>query len=89
MTPGERARGARPRPRPERARGTAPFTGSPRVTVDERPGGGHNLSLGHAAAAHHWEVPACAEECASARTRPRVHADGGSGTGAFNDPMGE
>ncbi|MFD0901946.1 hypothetical protein [Actinomadura sediminis] len=87
MTRGERARAAHPRP--GRARGTAPFSGSPRATVDERSGGGHNLRLGHAAAAHDRKAPACAEVRASARTRPRVHADDGSGTGAFTDPTGE
>lgn len=57
------------------------FTGSPRVAVDEQAGGGHNLSLGYAAAAYHWKALAFAEECASARTRPRTHAD--------TDPTGE
>ncbi|MFV2174586.1 serine aminopeptidase domain-containing protein [Actinomadura sp. LOL_016] len=44
------------------------FTASPRVAVDEQAGGGHNLSLGFAAAAYHWKALAFAEECATART---------------------
>ncbi|WP_051300525.1 alpha/beta hydrolase [Actinomadura rifamycini] len=67
------------------------FGGSPRVAVDEQAGGGHNLSLGYAAAAYHWKALAYAEECASARTRLRADADDGpgTGTGADTDPTGE
>ncbi|QFG27572.1 alpha/beta hydrolase [Actinomadura sp. WMMB 499] len=42
------------------------FTAAPRVAVDEQAGGGHNLSLGFAAAAYHWKALAFAEECAAA-----------------------
>ncbi|MBE1535493.1 hypothetical protein [Actinomadura algeriensis] len=61
------------------------FTGSPRVLVDEQTGGGHNLSLGHAAAAYHLKVLAFAEECAAAGARSDTRTDPRSG----NDPTGE
>ena len=40
------------------------FTASPRVIVNEQRDSGHNLSLGHSAAAYHLGVLAFAEECA-------------------------
>ncbi|OLT26957.1 thioesterase [Actinomadura sp. CNU-125] len=51
------------------------FTRSPRVLADEQAGGGHNLSLGFAAAAYHLKALAFAEECASASTRSDVTSD--------------
>jgi pimeloyl-ACP methyl ester carboxylesterase len=48
------------------------FTASPRVLTNLQPGGGHNLSLGHAAAAYHRDTLSFARECCA-------HTDG-SGT---------
>ncbi|MFD3544779.1 alpha/beta hydrolase [Streptomyces sp. NPDC058655] len=39
------------------------LTASPRVIVDHQPGAGHNISLGHTAAAYHLRVLAFLEEC--------------------------
>lgn len=41
----------------------AMFSASPRFTVNEQPGAGHNLSLGHAAAAYHRKIFAFVDEC--------------------------
>ncbi|WP_324290115.1 alpha/beta hydrolase [Gordonia sp. SL306] len=46
------------------------FTGSPRVVVDELAGGGHNLSLGHAARAYHLHVLSFVESCVVGRMHP-------------------
>lgn len=45
----------------------AMFTTSPKVTVYEQGSAGHNLSLGHTAAAYHLSVLSFAEECVAAR----------------------
>lgn len=63
------------------------FTASPRVRVDEQPDAGHNMSLGHAAAAYHLKALAFAEECAVARTRSDT--DSSDTDSSDNDPMGE
>jgi pimeloyl-ACP methyl ester carboxylesterase len=39
------------------------FSASPRFTINEQLGAGHNLSLGHTAAAYHLKVLSFAEEC--------------------------
>jgi pimeloyl-ACP methyl ester carboxylesterase len=49
------------------------FTASARVVVHEQVGGGHNLSVGLAAAAYHLQVLSFVEECALCRRSP---ADG-------------
>ncbi|ORV99989.1 alpha/beta hydrolase [Mycobacterium kyorinense] len=41
----------------------AMFSAAPRFTVNEQLGAGHNLSLGHAAAAYHQKIFAFVEEC--------------------------
>ena len=43
------------------------FTTSPRVLTNQQDNGGHNLSLGHIAAAYHLSALAFAEECAVGR----------------------
>lgn len=48
----------------------AMFSASPRFVVNEQLGAGHNLSLGHAAAAYHLKVFSFAEECVLARENP-------------------
>lgn len=50
------------------------FTASSRVRVNEQPDSGHNLSLGHSAAAYHLKVLSFAEECAVAREHVCVRA---------------
>ncbi|MGH3634404.1 MAG: alpha/beta hydrolase, partial [Mycobacterium sp.] len=42
---------------------TAMFSASPQFRINEQSGAGHNLSLGHTAAAYHQSVFAFAEEC--------------------------
>ena len=44
------------------------FTAAPRVTWHEQVGAGHNLSLGHAAAAYHLGALSFVEECVISRT---------------------
>ncbi|MGH3438548.1 MAG: alpha/beta fold hydrolase [Sciscionella sp.] len=46
------------------------FSGSPRFRINEQLGAGHNLSLGHTAAAYHLKVLSFAEECVVARENP-------------------
>ncbi|HUH68933.1 MAG TPA: alpha/beta fold hydrolase [Mycobacterium sp.] len=46
----------------------AMFSSSPRFVINEQLGAGHNLSLGHTAAAYHLKVFSFAEECAIARS---------------------
>jgi pimeloyl-ACP methyl ester carboxylesterase len=43
------------------------FSGSPRFTINEQLGAGHNISLGHTAAAYHSKVLSFVEECVVAR----------------------
>ncbi|MFD1814544.1 alpha/beta hydrolase [Rhodococcus gannanensis] len=45
------------------------FTAAPRVEMHTQLGGGHNLSLGHAAPAYHLDVLAFVEECIAGRDR--------------------
>ncbi len=45
----------------------ATFTACPRFTTNEQRAAGHNLSLGHTAAAYHLKVLSFAEECVVAR----------------------
>ncbi|MDO3646897.1 alpha/beta fold hydrolase [Nocardia mangyaensis] len=46
---------------------TALFTAAPRVVVNEQADAGHNLSMGHSAAAYHLRVMSFIEECVIAR----------------------
>lgn len=46
------------------------FSGSPGFTINEQPGAGHNLSLGHAAAAYHQKALSFAQRCVVARDNP-------------------
>ncbi|KKC06964.1 thioesterase [Mycobacterium nebraskense] len=46
------------------------FSGSPRFTVHRQPDAGHNMSLGHTAAAYHAKVFAFADDCVAARVNP-------------------
>jgi len=48
----------------------AMFSSSPRFVTNEQLGAGHNLSLGHAAAAYHLKVFSFAEQCVLARENP-------------------
>ena len=50
----------------------AMFAGAPRFVTNEQSGAGHNLSLGHTAAAYHLKVLSFAEECVVAREHPAV-----------------
>ena len=45
----------------------AMFSDAPRFVIYHQPGAGHNISLGHTAAAYHATVLAFAEECLSAQ----------------------
>jgi pimeloyl-ACP methyl ester carboxylesterase len=45
----------------------AMFSDAPRFVIYHQPGAGHNISLGHTAAAYHSTVLAFAEECLSAQ----------------------
>jgi pimeloyl-ACP methyl ester carboxylesterase len=49
---------------------TALFSGSPRFTVHRQSDAGHNISLGHTAAAYHSKVLSFAQECVIARGNP-------------------
>jgi pimeloyl-ACP methyl ester carboxylesterase len=44
------------------------FSGAPRFQVNEQRGAGHNISLGHTAAAYHSTVLSFADECVNAQT---------------------
>ncbi|GFG74569.1 alpha/beta fold hydrolase [Mycobacterium botniense] len=48
----------------------AMFSASPRFVINRQLGAGHNLSLGHAAAAYHLKVFSFVEECLLARQHP-------------------
>jgi pimeloyl-ACP methyl ester carboxylesterase len=48
------------------------FSAAPRFVTNEQRGAGHNLSLGHTAAAYHLKVLSFAEECVVARENPAV-----------------
>lgn len=50
----------------------AMFPASPRFVTNEQRRAGHNLSLGHTAAAYHLKVLSFAEECVVARENPTV-----------------
>jgi pimeloyl-ACP methyl ester carboxylesterase len=50
------------------------FAGAPRFQVNQQRGAGHNISLGHTAAAYHSAVLSFADECVSAQT-PRKQTD--------------
>jgi pimeloyl-ACP methyl ester carboxylesterase len=50
----------------------AMFSASPRFTLNEQVGAGHNLSLGYTAAAYHLKVFSFVEECVVARENPAV-----------------
>ncbi len=50
----------------------AMFSAAPRFVINEQSGAGHNLSLGHTAAAYHLKVLSFAEECVVAREIPAV-----------------
>ncbi|BCO34448.1 alpha/beta hydrolase [Mycobacterium heckeshornense] len=50
----------------------AMFSASPRFTINEQAGAGHNLSLGYTAAAYHLKVFSFVEECVVAREIPAV-----------------
>ncbi|BBU21305.1 alpha/beta hydrolase [Mycobacterium xenopi] len=51
---------------------TEMFSASPRVTINEQAGAGHNLSLGYTAFAYHLKVFAFVEQCVVAREIPAV-----------------
>ena len=67
VTPWPSTSGCGRRTRRRWPRSRALFTAAPRVLTNEQAGGGHNLSLGHIAAAYHRNVLAFAEECAVGR----------------------
>jgi pimeloyl-ACP methyl ester carboxylesterase len=48
----------------------AMFSASPRFSINEQTGAGHNLSLGYTAAAYHLKVFSFVEECLVARENP-------------------
>jgi hypothetical protein len=52
----------------------AMFSDAPRFVIYHQPGAGHNISLGHTAAAYHATVLAFAEECVVARESPDLEA---------------
>ncbi|WP_181725056.1 alpha/beta hydrolase [Nocardia gipuzkoensis] len=59
------------------------FRAAPRVVLNLQPNTGHNVSLGHTAAAYHLQVLAFAEECVVAETTgeftgPAMQFDGGA-----------
>jgi pimeloyl-ACP methyl ester carboxylesterase len=57
---------------------TGLFSSSPRFTVNRQPEAGHNISLGHTAAAYHSKVFSFAEECVAARSAdPRADLEAG------------
>jgi pimeloyl-ACP methyl ester carboxylesterase len=53
------------------------FTSSPRFTINEQAGTGHNLSLSHSAAAYHAEVLSFVEECVVAQQRTSREVEAG------------
>jgi pimeloyl-ACP methyl ester carboxylesterase len=54
---------------------TAMFSASPRFVTNQQLGAGHNLSLGHAAAAYHLKVFSFVEECVLAAENPQATGD--------------
>jgi pimeloyl-ACP methyl ester carboxylesterase len=50
------------------------FSNTPRFQINQQPGAGHNISLGHTAAAYHSSVFSFADECAGAQ-KPSAQAD--------------
>jgi pimeloyl-ACP methyl ester carboxylesterase len=50
------------------------FSGAPRFQINPQPGAGHNISLGHTAAAYHLSVLSFAQECVAARESPDLEA---------------
>jgi len=50
------------------------FSGAPLFQINERPGSGHNISLGHTAADYHQTVFSFADSCVGAQTSSR-HTD--------------
>ena len=52
----------------------AMFSDAPRFVIYHQPGAGHNISLGHTAAAYHATVLAFAEDCVVARDSPDLEA---------------
>jgi pimeloyl-ACP methyl ester carboxylesterase len=50
------------------------FSGAPRFQINEQPGAGHNISLGHTAADYHATVLSFADTCVGAHT-PSKHPD--------------
>jgi pimeloyl-ACP methyl ester carboxylesterase len=52
----------------------AMFSDAPRLVIYHQPDAGHNISLGHTAAAYHATVLAFAEECVVARDSPDLEA---------------
>jgi pimeloyl-ACP methyl ester carboxylesterase len=52
----------------------AMFSSTPRFVVHHQPEAGHNISLGHTAAAYHATVLEFAEECVAARESPDLEA---------------
>ncbi|BBY05644.1 hypothetical protein MNVI_09620 [Mycobacterium noviomagense] len=50
----------------------AMFSAAPRFTINEQVAAGHNLSLGHTAAAYHLKAFSFVEECIVARENPAV-----------------
>jgi len=50
------------------------FSGAPRFQINEQPGAGHNISLGHTAADYHKTVFSFADTCLGAQT-PSRHTD--------------
>jgi pimeloyl-ACP methyl ester carboxylesterase len=52
----------------------AMFSDAPRFVIYHQPGAGHNISLGHTAAAYHSTVLAFVEECVVARESPDLEA---------------
>jgi hypothetical protein len=53
------------------------FTAAPRVTVNEMPDSGHNLSVGLSAQTYHLRVLSFIEECIATRSGGDVEAEAG------------
>jgi pimeloyl-ACP methyl ester carboxylesterase len=53
---------------PAQAEITSLFSGAPRFQINEQSDAGHNISLGHTAAAYHSTVLSFADECVNAQT---------------------
>jgi pimeloyl-ACP methyl ester carboxylesterase len=61
------------------------FSGSPRFTINEQLGAGHNISLGHTAAAYHSKVLSFVEECVVARENTAATEASTQGTQADSE----